>query len=120
MSRNTDKERARRIRRAQIADRDPGDSKIRGYNWDKHYQKKRRVDRQKKRDAERPLVIVLWEALPTRWRGFLYGLVIGTLIGVVLILMVPPELRILMVIPQGVGMILGLAVGKAMEDPPVK
>ena len=120
MSRDTEKERARRIRQAQIADRDPGDSKIKGYNWDRHYQKKRRVDKQKTRDAERPLVIVLWETLPTRWRGFAYGLLVGTIIGVIVIFVVPPELRVLMVIPQGLGMIIGLAVGKVMEEPPLK
>jgi hypothetical protein len=119
MSHDAEKERARRIRRSQIADRDPGDSKIKGYNWDKHYQKKRKVDKQKKRDAERPLVIVLWEWLPTRWRGFAYGLALGTIIGIVIILLVPPELRVLIVVPQGIGMILGLVIGKAVEEPPV-
>ena len=119
MSRNAEKERARRIRQAQIADRDPGDSKIKGYNWDRHYHKKREVDKQKKQAAERLLVFVLWESLPTRWRGFAYGLVVGTIIGIIVVLIVPPEWRPLIVVPQGLGMILGLIIGKAVEEPPL-
>jgi hypothetical protein len=120
MSRDADKERARRIRQAQIANRDPGDSKIRGYDWDRHYQKKRKDDRQKKRAAERPLVVVLWDSLPTRWRGFAYGLLVGTIIGIIVIFILPSEWRPLIVVPQGLGMILGLVIGKAMEEPPLK
>ena len=116
MSHEPDRERIRRIQERQLADRNPGDSKIKGYDWDKHFEKKRQVDTRRKKEAKRPLLFTLWEALPSRWKGFGYGFCLGTIIGITLLFFVPPEWRMVFVIPQLVGAVMGLILGKVLDS----
>lgn len=120
MPTDSDKERARRIRAQQLSARDPGDSKIPGYNWNNHYKKKRKMDAVARYNAQRPLVIELWEALPPRWKGLLAGFLLGTIVGMFVIFLLPEDLRFLILIPQLIGMVMGMIVGKSMQDDPAK
>lgn len=115
MSQDPDKEKLRRIREAQISARNPGDSKIKGYNWDKHYGKKKQIEAKRKTESERALIIVLWKELPARWKGFCYGFILGTLAGLPALLL-PTEWRLLVVVPQLVGAIIGMIVGQSTEN----
>lgn len=118
MSHDPDRERLRRIQERQLADRNPGDSKIKGYDWDKHFEKKHQVDARRKKEAARPLLFMLWEALPPRWKGFGYGFGLGTIVGVPLLFLAPPEWRMVFVIPPLLGAVMGMFLGKALDSDP--
>ena len=109
-----EKERVRKIIERQIANRNPGDSRIRGYNWDKHNEKNQRNAARKKKESERFLLFTLWDTLPQdlKWGG--YGFFIGTLVGLPMLLL-PPEWRLLMAIPPLIGAILGMLLDKLLS-----
>ncbi len=111
-----DKDRARRLREAQIRARDPGESKIPGYDWSKHDKKARRIAAQKKKEAERPLLLAIFEDLPARWKGLVYGFIFGTIIGVFIILLLPSDWRLLFVVPQLLCMVVGMILGKITQS----
>ena len=49
MSHETDDERRKRIKSEQLARRDPGTSKIKGYDWGKHAQRTRQISEKKQK-----------------------------------------------------------------------
>lgn len=109
----TEKQRVERLKKQQIAARNPGTSKIRGYDWDKHNQKAARV---KKKQQETPLLVEFWDLVPERWRGALYGLLFGLVIGAFLFIVVlGDDLKLLAAVPLILGGIIGYIVGKSTE-----
>lgn len=116
MSHDPEKERARRLKQSQVSMRSPGESKIRGYDWSKHDKKAKRVAAEKKKHAQRPLLIQIWEVLPGRWRGAVYGLIFGALCDIPLLLMLSSEWRGLALIPPLICGIVGMVVGKTMQQ----
>jgi len=62
------------------------------------------------------LVIALWDALPPRWKGFGYELFLGTIIGVILLFLVPPDIRIVFLVPQFTGTAVGMTLGAALQN----
>ncbi len=100
-----ERERLQRQRDRQLAARDPGSSKIRGYDWAKHTEKARQR-------RQKPFLQDLWEMIPGRWKGALMGLLFGLVIAVFLALLLPGELRVLAVLPLLICAIVGMVIGK--------
>ena len=106
-----EKERIRRIHDAQIAQRDPGDSKIPGYDWAKHAAKPK--------PKPKPLLLDMWDILPSRWKGALYGVIFGAVIGVILLFVLPRDWHIMAVIPMLLAGVVGMILGKLMQPDPL-
>lgn len=68
-----DAERARRIRDSQLSQRDPGVSKIKGYDWSKHAQRGKQIQKSR----QKPLLADLFDLLPPRWKGAVVGIGVG-------------------------------------------
>ena len=103
-----DKDRIRRIRESQLAARDPGSSKIPGYDWAKHAAKPK--------PKPKPLLLDLWDILPSRWKGAFYGVILGAILGVILLFVLPGELRVLALIPVLIAGIIGMVLGRIFQD----
>jgi len=105
------KARLQRIRDAQIKARDPGPSKIRNYDWDKHAKLASRY-------KQRPLLTDFILSMPYRWRGLLMGLCFGAGVAFFLdILLLGDDTHVLLLIPILVALLIGYVIGKIMEDP---
>jgi hypothetical protein len=105
---DTDKEHARRIREAQLRARDPGDSKIPGYDWAKHSAKPR--------PKRPPLLVEMFTLLPHRWRGLIFGMVFGGIVGLIMrLLLLNDELAILALVPVLICGIVGFVIGAVMQ-----
>jgi hypothetical protein len=107
-----DKDRIRRIREAQLSARDPGSSKIPGYDWGKHAAKPK--------PKPKPLLLDLWDILPSRWKGALYGVILGAILGVILLFVLPGEWRVLALIPVLIAGIAGMVLGKLFQNDVLK
>ncbi len=107
------KSRAKRFRDAQVSARDPGDSKIKGYDWKKHAAKPKR--------KPKPLLLDLFDVLPARWKGAFYGLLIGGVLGIILLIVLPPgDIRSLAIIPPLICLVVGMALGALFQDNTLK
>lgn len=99
-----ERERLRKLKEAQINARDPGTSKIKGYDWAKHAAK----PLPKKRSA----LGEFWYTLPLRWKGAVRGMAFGAVLAIILVILLPGEWDFLALVPLLlcgiVGMILGL------------
>lgn len=103
-----------KIKKAQIAARDPGPSKIKGYDWSKHNKKAQRIAKQKK---EKSFIADFFEILPNRWKGAIYGLLFGGLIAAFLaVVVLAPEMRLLALVPLLFGGLVGFILGKLFEE----
>lgn len=115
MSNQADKERKRieDIQRKQIASRDPGPSKIRGYDWSKHTAKAQRIAK-KKQDT--PLLVELFDILPNRWRGMMMGLAfMGVVSAFLWFVVLNDDWKFLVLLPLMIGGIVGYILGKTTE-----
>lgn len=113
------KEQARleKIRQQQIAARHPGASKIKGYDWSKHNKRSKEIAKSR----QKPLWRELYELLPMRWRGAIIGIVFGLIVSAFLVVVVlSPDLVFLALIPPLIGGIVGMVVGKTLQDDPIK
>lgn len=111
-----EKERLRQIRQQQMHARDPGDSKIKGYDWSTHNKKAKRIAAQKRKQQQRFILFEIWDILPGRWKGVAYGLLFGGVIAAILLLFLPAEWRGLVLLPLLICAIGGMVLGKTMED----
>jgi hypothetical protein len=100
-----ERERARRIRDAQIEQRDPG-PRIKDVNWTREGQPKRKPE---------PLLVSMFNVLPGRYQGALIGLVLGLLLVIVAVLVLPSDLKILGLAGLLICCVLGFAVGGATD-----
>jgi hypothetical protein len=112
MSRETEDERRKRIKRQQLARRDPGDSKIKGYDWGKHAQRTRQIAKKK----QKPLLVELWQTTPARWQWLIYGFFLGTFFGLFVVVLLPPDLSFLIIVPQLVCMLCGMFLGTLIDN----
>lgn len=110
--REDDKERARRIQEQQIRARDPGPSKIRGYDWDKHAQRSRQVHKSR----QKPLLVDLFDILPRRWKGAVVGLAVGLLPLIAGQVFLPGDWKILGLLGLMICGVVGFVIGKAAQD----
>jgi hypothetical protein len=113
-----DKERLKKLRAKQLADRDPGESKIPGYDWKQHHKRSQHFADVRRRQENRPAIVKTWDILPTRYRGAIIGLVFGGTIAVILAFMLPAEWQLLAVVPILIGFIVGMVLGKVMQEEP--
>ncbi len=61
-----ERERIKRIREQQLQTRDPGTSMIPGYDWKKHDARTAQINAKRRKQAQRPLLLALWDDLPQR------------------------------------------------------
>lgn len=101
-----ERERAQRIKDAQLRARDPGPSKIRGYDWAKHTEHARQIHKPK------PFLKEVFDMIPARWKGLIVGFVIGGILGLFLGLLVPPDFRVLALVPIMLFSLGGFVIGK--------
>lgn len=70
-----EQERLRQLRERQLADRDP-------HVKQRQFQ---RTSAQRARRARKPVTLVgMWREIPNTWKGFFYGVLLGTLLLIVL------------------------------------
>ena len=112
MPQESDEERIQRIRRSQINTRDPGISKIKGYDWSSHAKRGAQIKKKK----QRPLVVDLFDALPPRWKGLVGGAGFGLIFVVAAQVFLTGDWRILGVAGLLVAMIVGYVVGTSMQN----
>jgi hypothetical protein len=103
-----ERQRLAKLRKAQIAARDPGSSKIKGYDWAKHAAKPK--------PKQKPFLIDFFDILPNRWKGALLGFGFGAIIALFLWFLLPDEWKALLIIPLLVGAVVGMVVGKVMQN----
>ena len=103
-----ERDRLSRLREAQLNARDPGESKIKGYDWKKHYAKPK--------PKPKPLVVELFDILPTRWKGAFFGVLFGAVLGAFLLFLLPTEWDLMAVVPVLICGIGGMVVGKVLQE----
>ncbi|MBZ0279889.1 MAG: hypothetical protein K8L97_04055 [Anaerolineae bacterium] len=113
MKKDNELERAQRIRDAQLSARSPGESKIKGYDWSKHAQRAQKIQRKRQ---EKPLLIDLYEMLPSRWKGLLVGLGIGLLPLLAAQIFLQGEWKILGWVGLLICAIIAYVIGAATQD----
>jgi hypothetical protein len=107
-----DGERAQRIRDAQLSARDPGASKIKGYDWSKHNERGKQVQKSR----QKPLLADLFDILPPRWKGAVIGLGIGIVPLVAAKIFLTGEWVILGLVGLLVCAIVGFIIGAATQN----
>ncbi len=107
-------ERAQRIRDAQIRARDPGASKIKGYDWDKHAKRAQQI----KKNNQKPLLVELVNLLPTRWKGALVRVALGLIALIAAQIFLQGDWKILGLLPLIIFGVVGFVVGKSTQDEP--
>lgn len=90
-----ERERIAKLRNQQINSRDPGPSKIRHYDWSKQ-----------KKQKTKPILVEIFEVVPTRWRGLVLGVIGGLLVMAILLIAAPTMAAISIIFP-----ILGAVIG---------
>jgi hypothetical protein len=109
-----ERERLQRLRDAQIAARDPGPSKIPGYDWQQHIRRGQQI-KAKRQSERKPLLVELFLILPGRWRGAVYGVLVGLIPAIPARLFLSDEMALLAVVPLIICGIVGYVLGAVME-----
>lgn len=107
-----ERERYQRLRDEQIKARDPGKSKIRNYDWERHAERGREINTKRAKEAQKPLLIAIYEVLPGRAQAAIIGFMIGLIPAVAGLILLDGEWRMLAIIPPlvlaGVGYLIGM------------
>jgi hypothetical protein len=107
-----EREQWQRIRDEQIRARDPGKSKIPGYDWRRHAERGREITTIRQKEAQKPLLIAIYQALPGRLQAALIGLVVGAIPAVAGLFFLSGDWQMLSIIPPlvlaGVGYLIGM------------
>ncbi len=105
-----ERERLRKLREEALRRRDPGSSKIPGYNWDRPSQiASRRQERLGKAKKEGG-----FSDLHPAWQGTLLGLLIGGVLSLLLLAVVSSQNQRFAAVPVVALTMLGFALGWAM------
>jgi hypothetical protein len=107
-----DQDRAQRIRDAQIKARDPGVSKIKGYDWGKHAKRVQAI----KKANEKPFLVDLYDLLPSRWKGALIGVVLGLIPLIAAQIFLEGEWKLLGLLPLMIFGVVGFVIGKTTQN----
>jgi uncharacterized membrane protein len=110
-----ERERLQRLRDEQIRARDPGKSKIRGYDWERHAEHGREINAKRAKEAQKPLLIALYQALPERLQAAIIAFLIGLIPAVAGLILLDGEWRMLAIIPPLVLAALGYLIGMMLE-----
>ena len=113
-SEQSERERLQRLRDAQITSRDPGASKIPGYDWQRHAQRGQQIKASRKA-AQKPLLIDLFLILPHRWRGAVLGTLVGAIPAIIARLLLSEEMVLLAIVPLIVCGVIGYGTGRVLE-----
>jgi hypothetical protein len=111
---NSERERLQRLRDAQITSRNPGQSKIPGYNWQQHAQRGHEL-KFKHKAEQKPLLIALFLLLPKRWQGAVIGTLVGAIPAIAGYLLLSEEMVMLAVVPLIVSGVIGYGSGLVIE-----
>jgi hypothetical protein len=106
-----DQNRAQRIRDAQIKARDPGVSKIKGYDWGKHAKRAQQI----KKAHEKPFLVDLFDLMPPRWKGALAGVLLGLVPLIAAQIFLQGEWKLLGLLPLMIFGVVGFVIGKATQ-----
>ena len=109
-----ERERLQRLRDSQITSRDPGPSKIRGYDWQQHAQRGQQIKASRKA-KQKPLLIDLFLLLPHRWRGAIIGILLGAIPAAAGYLLLSDDMVMLAIIPPIVAGVIGYVSGLVIE-----
>ena len=104
--------RAQRILDQQLKARDPGVSKIKGYDWSKHAKRSQQVNKSR----QKPLLVDLFDILPRRWKGALIGTTIGLLPLIAGLTLLTGEWQILGLLGLIICSVVGFVIGKVTQD----
>jgi len=115
MNDKNERERLQRIRDAQITARDPGPSKIRGYDWEAHARRGRMIN-QKRREERKPLLIDLFYLMPGRWKGAVIGCAIGLIVILAAEIFLTDEWVLLGVAGLIVCGVVGFVLGATLQE----
>jgi hypothetical protein len=107
-----ERQRVARLRQQQIGARDPGPSKIRGYDWGKAAQRTKAIQKKK----QRPFIAELFDVFPTRWKGVIYGLLLSIVPTLVIIAMTQDVWRVLALLPPLIFGIGGWVLGSLFQE----
>jgi hypothetical protein len=107
-----DRDRAQRLSDAQIKARDPGVSKIKGYDWSKHAKRAQEI----KKANEKPFLVDLYNLLPSRWKGALIGVVLGLIPLIAAQFFLEGEWKLLGLLPLMIFGVVGFVIGKTTQD----
>jgi hypothetical protein len=111
-----DAEQARRIRDAQLSQRDPGLSKIKGYDWSQHAKRGKAIQKSR----QKPFLADLFDMMPPRWKGVVIGVAIGLIPVIAAQIFLRGEWAILGLVGLLVCSIIGFVVGAATQNDPDK
>ncbi len=116
MSSNKERERIQRLRDAQINQRNPGESKIRGYDWAAHAKRGQQI----KKKTQKPLLVDLYQVLPSRWKGALVGFAVGLVPLLAGQIFLEGDWKLLGLVGMLVCLIVGFVIGAATTYETVK
>lgn len=106
-----ERQRVARLRQQQVSARDPGPSKIRGYDWGQHAKKGSQL-----RKNQKPFLVEFVRIIPTRWKGVILGLLLSLIAVVAILALTPPELNLLAVVPPLLFGMSGYVLGVVLQD----
>jgi len=107
-----ERQRASRLLKKQINSRDPGPSKIRGYDWGKAAERGKVI----KKNNQKPLLVELFDVFPARWKGVMIGLLLAIIPTIVITMMTQDIWRVMALLPPLVFGIGGFVVGSMMQE----
>jgi hypothetical protein len=111
---NRERERLPRLRDAQITSRDPGQSKIPGYDWQQHARRGQQL-KTKHKAEQKPLLIDLFLLLPKRWQGAVIGTLVGAIPAIAGYLLLSEDMALLAVVPLILLGVIGYVSGCVIE-----
>jgi hypothetical protein len=109
---DSERDRAQRILDQQLRARDPGVSKIKGYDWSQHATRSKQVHKSR----QKPLFVEIFEVLPRRWKGAGVGLLLSLIPLLAALIFIAPPWQILGLLPPLLFGIVGYVIGKLTED----
>lgn len=109
---DAESERARRILEKQLQARDPGVSKIRGYDWSKHVEHSKKIQKSR----QKPLLVDLYDVLPRRWKGALWGVIVGLLPLIAGLIFLTGPWQALGLLGLMICGVVGFVIGKVTQD----
>lgn len=109
---DAERARAQRILEQQLKARDPGPSKIKGYDWSKHAKRSQQVYKSR----QKPLLVDLFDILPPRWKGAAVGLAIGLAPLIAGLVFLSGEWRIIGLLGLVICGVVGFVIGKVTQD----
>jgi hypothetical protein len=110
-SEEQERRRLERLRQQQLGTRDPGASKIKGYDWSIHAQRSKALKRRRQ-----SIFGEVFGVLPTRFRGVLIGGLVGSVGSIIILVLVPDTWKPLALVPLLICAIGGWVLGATIQE----